>query len=329
MQPTAEPGALEAVTQGGWELLSTLGGHAMGLTGSAILWGLTWAVAALALTLTLYFVGTRKGLVDIRGMRKRWARVVYGLILFIVVGPLLTASGVIDGLRIGVSSAIVEELHEAGLLQPVGTVLLVPAMLSHHLNRDDVLVKNLDNDKNKLAELPGLAGEMFGEAADASFLADGAARDRAVDRIGLLGGAVVLAVVRLLVEDTPGVRSLQESQLGRWVLGLAQFLLLERVAGQIDVYRDLLDDADYPDARPLPVLAAGSAVGESFLRLHVLGYVEGPFRSTRNSIVIIALLALAVVVGLIQLGGRLASRKRQEPPDTLAPDPHPEQDPDR
>ena len=285
----ADTSVIDLVRAHGGTLLSSL-------IKGIVLWGGLGLVAVVA----LYVLGTRRGWVDIRGQRKRVARVVYGLVLFLGVLPLLTGAGLVHELGKGTVEVVRAEMRETRSVQLVGNVLIAPVALAH-------LAAQGQYDETWAAS----QSWQRITSQDMSFLLQESSRRAALD-------ALTTELMRSAIEQIPGYQEARDREVLGWLLEQAERKVADKMHDQVGSYARLFDSVAKDEHGRVTYDDASNEVGIMFWRRTVEPLIRSPFNTMRWQLALGALLLLLLTIGLIQGIGRhvvAAGDERASDPD--------------
>jgi hypothetical protein len=307
------------------ELLAELGWSGLGLTWTLVTTLFTWGAVALAAALALFFAGLRLRWLEPHG-KQTWARVTYGLVLFLVFWPAATGVAVVWKVRDKVSTTLIEQCDQRRLTPAVGRIVLLPVLLAHGVQvlgdkhamaaraRDLVrpeagLADRLrlregrrelwERFRGKVAKEAKTATAMAGGETDVSFLLDTTRRGDALR-------ALTDQVARRALEHK--AESEAEPARRSAVLRLAAWVAARYAAATVEeklafYSRALGDVRAGPDGK-LTLAQASEQVGRSFLAHTLVKQIEKPFNALRLKLLLLALLPPPLLIGVAQLVGR-------------------------
>lgn len=316
------------------ELASELGGSGLGLSWTLITSALTWGAVVLAVALALFFAALRLRWLEPRG-KQTWARVLHGLVVFLVFWPAATGVAVVWRMRDKVSDTLLDQCDRRSLTPAVGRIVLLPVLLAHgSLALEDkaalaararqVVRREGGLGQLRLAEgrrelwdrLRGRAKEqvapLVAEGPDVSFLLDGK------QRRDVMGALTEQVARRALAERLEGEGSRRSA-----LLRLAAWLTARYAAATLDeklaFYTEALGDLRAGPDGKLTLRQASEQVGRSFLRRTVVKQLQKPFNALRLKLLLVALLAPALLIAAAQLVGRRRRPRETAPQEAARP----------
>jgi hypothetical protein len=310
------------------EALGEAGLSVLGLAGALVRGLLLWGLVGLVVSLLLFFGLRRLGWLDAGPARTRWARVLFGLVLFLVFWPAATGAGVTFSLRRKVSAIVLEQCHRLRLTDAVGQLALVPVVAGHGalavrpaslgaraaraVEREGGL-KALLRKEGRKERIKGIAArsarrlrEQLDPEADVSFLLDADRNRQALAQLS--GGMARRALERV------GLPA------GETWLGRLTIRLLERYAGgsleeKLAFYQRILGELEPGPGGGLTWREAGRQVGGAFLRTTLLRTIARPFDALCLKLLLLALLPPLVVLVTVRI---VALARRRRPPTARA-----------
>lgn len=269
--------------------------------GGAAFWAvlrgiLLWGAVSLAAGLLLYFLPTRLGWLEPRGGRRRGARVVYGLVIFLLCAPLATGAGVVHELRNATVKQIRKELERADTVRLVGGVLVAPAVLARL-----AATGRLDNAKAALLSFETLS------KGDMSFLLADGDRQGAFAR---LTGELVHEGAR----KVPGYEKTEKNRVLRFLVRRAERKAAEKAGAKLSPYTRLFEGLRPDAGGKLTFDAAARQVGRNFFAAALEPKIKAPFDALR-----LKLLAASGLLWLLTLLGLWLTGRRGSPTAAAAP----------
>lgn len=252
---------------------------------------LIWGGPAMLLAIVLFIVGRRRGWVDIRGHKSRIARIVYGIVLFLGVVPLVAGAGVAHYAGKSTVEIVRVEVAKTDTVRLVGGVLVTPVLLAHMVVQGQFdATADTAVSWDKLSE------------GDLSFLLTQESRDKAL-------GALTGRLIQMGVEQVPGYDAATDQAVLGWLVQYAERKLADKVEERIGPYSRLFQDVR-PDAQGrLSFENAASAVGAAFWKQQAEPYISAPYKGMRWQLLLGAVLLLLLTIGLIQGIGRLVIKE--------------------
>lgn len=307
-----------------------------GLAGLGITWVivqgiLLWSVVGLLLAVGLHFGVARLGWLDARGQRRRWARITFATTMLLVFAPAAGGVGLVTQVRNKVSALMLEQLAKKGASQAIGSLLLLPTMISHDLlgqlgPRRPVASRptsapasapaakprqeagNKTVGKRVRSLLGRMATRFVGEerkpertGPDVTFLLK-------IERRGLLGTLAGEAAREALRKAPLYVELRKQSAVAGLVADLAVDLVSRQADKKIAIYTDLFAGLKAGEDGKLFHSEAAQHLGQRFFEKTFIPYVEAPFDALRIKLILLALLWPLLVLGGIRLGLRRGGR---------------------
>lgn len=306
-----------------------------GLAGLGITWVivqgiLLWSVVGLLLALGLHFGVARLGWLDARAQRRRWARITFATAMILVFAPAAGGVGLVTQVRNKVSALMLEQLAKKGASQAIGSLLLLPTMISHDLldqlgprrtvaSRPASAPASTPTAKapragkksagKRVRSLLGrMASRFVGEekrpertGPDVTFLLK-------IERRGLLGTLAGDAAREALRKAPLYVELHKQSAVAGLVADLAVDFVSRQADKKIAIYTDLFAGLEAGDDGKLFHSEAARHMGQRFFAKTFIPYVEAPFDALRIKLLLLALLWPLLVLGGIRWGLRRGGR---------------------
>jgi hypothetical protein len=316
------------------DLVGEFGATGLSLTWAAVGALVGWGLLSLVVSFALFFAALRLRWLDPRG-RQTWARVLFGLVIFVAFFPSATGVAVITRVRDKTTDLLLEECEKRQLTAGIGQLMLLPVLFAHTtldakdaaasaalqaLQRRTSLAEatpaegttmrkriwdRLRGGAKTVREQAAKTREQLGSEGDVSFLLDGARRGNAVRALTMKVATQALAAGQL--------PALQRTPTGHFVAGLAVHLAADTAERKLALYADLIGDLRADADGRLTLRRAGQQVGENLLRKTVVPLVRRPFDAVRTKFILLAVFPPLLILGLAQLVGRLRRARPAAP----------------
>lgn len=240
------------------------------VTKGVLVWGAIGFLAALGV-----YVAARRLLVRLADPKRRWPRVVFGLVVFLLAWPMIMGAGALTGLRDSTLASVRHEVADTEVVAYLGAVLVAPTVLAHLAASEPSALDGLD-----WAAVT---------SRDLGFLLSDGTRDDVFARLTSELARQALALM-------PAGR---ENAVFRWLAGQAEELAAAQVQKGVRRYLALLSGLQ-PDAPgQLAFASASRQVGRAFLDREVMPVLAAPFDNARSMLLLGAFLLIAVTLVLI------------------------------